>query len=1004
MGNASAAAEVRIRLQLRGDASPEDLLALGEFLQLNRKFADAIEVYARTVQLTSRELNLRFAAGAALADALELQGRAEDAALCRWQLLLEFESNINPSALPPGSIQEAWLILALSVADDYARAGLYPEAVLRWNELRERDLIDSAIVRSRLAYGLCMMGFPIRAQALLADEILGESDIDLIDWMREINIDLTPLMDVLWERRNIQPDNMILVRLLAAGAPDRAGDALREAALRTDDPEIRAEVVRFAMAAGPDVALETAGGMATSKSSLKAMSRVLIEGPWSGSELIQAIEQSNSRSSSDDALATSMLCVLGRPDLAWMRASEGLKSNPDDSLLRMSAIRAAGILGEPSLIDSIPLDPPQPIAEAERVGAMVEAGEAARARILADMAVARFPGSPEVLEARGRLGILMRAKDNAAVRDLLQAIQGGIDDSSVWLLALLQAGPNPGDEVQSAIRQTRAFVTKAVDVDRLLAAENAMALGRFSEAESILRDLSQIPELREVVIPNLFVTWRAQGRFEFARSWLDDRIASQPAVVSWRQARMWLARELDELPQYVEELLELNSNSSSGQYQALLLEAATFLDRIDLKKGIIRDRLLRQPKGPGRSIALLELIGREDPETLAKKILDLSSEKLTRNQRRRTLELIAYASKNSRSQLAMVLSRDFLNGTAFITAEELAAAMVNLDSEGQSQLLDSARPVQSGGEFDDASWFRIASQRAQLGDVSMAAKILWFYLSAIDSFDGEKPSPLLRALFGYALISDWGSDRIIESFDLLSQRGINVAASLEMSSISDRPWVLVAGGMASTLGRQDEALQFLEEGYRRGGAPSTLMNNLGFTLLEQSSNRDRAESLILEANRMNPQGTSELDSLGWLRYMQGRDDFSTDGALFYLKKSVLNRRLLGDQVPVEVLMHLGDASWRAGKNEEALSAWNQILELRGANDEDERFQKIYSDWMLEVFGAKIVSPRSLWRDLDGKWVAGARQRLSSCADGKSPKVTPNWQEIDASEPIPLRSD
>ena len=71
------------------------------------------------------------------------------------------------------------------------------------------------------------------------------------------------------------------------------------------------------------------------------------------------------------------------------------------------------------------------------------------------------------------------------------------------LLALVQAGATPREELRASIRQCRTLVSRATDVDRLLAAENAMALGRFSEAESMFRDLSTIPELREVSLPNL---------------------------------------------------------------------------------------------------------------------------------------------------------------------------------------------------------------------------------------------------------------------------------------------------------------------------------------------------------------------------------------------------------------------------------------------------------------------------------------------------------------------
>ena len=171
-----------------------------------------------------------------------------------------------------------------------------------------------------------------------------------------MKINLDPLMDVLLERQNAQPNNMILVRLLAAGAPERAGNVLKDAAIRSEDPEIRAEVVRIAMEAGPEVAFATAGGLATNGESLRVMKQVLLEGPWLASELIEVINAHAFDSSSEYALAASVLSSLGRPDLSWNLLRKALDSYPEKTVLRIEALRSAGLLGEPELIDEIRID------------------------------------------------------------------------------------------------------------------------------------------------------------------------------------------------------------------------------------------------------------------------------------------------------------------------------------------------------------------------------------------------------------------------------------------------------------------------------------------------------------------------------------------------------------------------------------------------------------------------------------------------------------------------
>ena len=139
--------------------------------------------------------------------------------------------------------------------------------------------------------------------------------------------------------------------------------------------------------------------------------------------------------------------------------------------------------------------------------------------------------------------------------------------------------------------------------------------------------------------------------------------------------------------------------------------------------------------------------------------------------------------------------------------------------------------------------------------------------------------------------------------------------------------------------------------------------------------------------------------------MQGRTGpRDQDGALSYIKKSILNRRMRGDDVPLEVLMHLGDSAWKAGNTAEAVSAWNQIIEQRGGVGQDLRYQEIYANWMKSTFGAEIIPSETLWEYLDGKWVDGAKDRLSAVADGRIPKITPQWQEIDAAEKNSSRSE
>lgn len=116
---------------------------------------------------------------------------------------------------------------------------------------------------------------------------------------------------------------------------------------------------------------------------------------------------------------------------------------------------------------------------------------------------------------------------------------------------------------------------------------------------------------------------------------------------------------------------------------------------------------------------------------------------------------------------------------------------------------------------------------------------------------------------------------------------------------------------------------------------ATALNALGYTLLAHTDRIDEAATYIEDAHVQRPNDAAIIDSLGWLRYRQGRPD----EALPYLAQAW---ELFPDQ---EVAAHLGEVLWVLGQQEEARRIWrtglsNQpdsraipeaVLRLTGAN-------------------------------------------------------------------------
>jgi tetratricopeptide (TPR) repeat protein len=108
-------------------------------------------------------------------------------------------------------------------------------------------------------------------------------------------------------------------------------------------------------------------------------------------------------------------------------------------------------------------------------------------------------------------------------------------------------------------------------------------------------------------------------------------------------------------------------------------------------------------------------------------------------------------------------------------------------------------------------------------------------------------------------------------------------------------------------------------------------NDLGYALLEKGD-LSGAEPLIEAAAAALPDKPHVLDSLGWLRYRQGRilDSAAGEGALTVLKKALSHSQ--GDDPAMED--HLGDAMWAAGEFLQAIATWERA-QATGARRLDE---------------------------------------------------------------------
>ena len=156
-------------------------------------------------------------------------------------------------------------------------------------------------------------------------------------------------------------------------------------------------------------------------------------------------------------------------------------------------------------------------------------------------------------------------------------------------------------------------------------------------------------------------------------------------------------------------------------------------------------------------------------------------------------------------------------------------------------------------------------------------------------------------------------------------------------------------------------------------------NNLGYALLEHGGDREEAARLIERAYVNAPDNPHVLDSLGWLRYKQGRLT-DEDGALGLGAITLIRRAIdsdAGDPSP-EVLSHLGDALWRAGRRDEARQAWQSGYETA------KLYVEIIEGESMQVSAFERRTLRLLRDEL--------QKRLEGVRGGREPGVARTWAD------------
>ena len=219
---------------------------------------------------------------------------------------------------------------------------------------------------------------------------------------------------------------------------------------------------------------------------------------------------------------------------------------------------------------------------------------------------------------------------------------------------------------------------------------------------------------------------------------------------------------------------------------------------------------------------------------------------------------------------------------------------------------------------------RLVTEAAGARVPAKGTEFLFYALEKQPESQKETISALVRRVVTLGTLAD--VNRVLD----LAERPAHVAAILQDLDATPEPGTsdaamkaelayIVASGITMS-GDATRADAIYRRALAHDPRHGLANNDLGYALLEKGD-LTAAEPLIEAAASALPDKPHVLDSLGWLRYRQGRilDNAAGEGALTVLKKALTHSN--GDDPAMEE--HLGDAMWAAGEYTQAMATWER---------------------------------------------------------------------------------
>lgn len=750
-----------------------------------------------------------------------------------------------------------------AAADAYRRAGGYPA-------------LDQSATLPRLVYALLAAGRPTAAADAIIDDIqsegarIEERHIPLVGYVVRAAPETAGALEMALQREAgaaAEAESLagVRARALAAAAgvasPERArGILARRLESSPDDVQTARSLVETYAGVPPAAAAEALRGLADRcPGAAPALAeQVAREGPERARAILAAAVPAQTHTGGLFVAVLALRCgELERAAAALASARPGAA----DSLAAVGASMGSWVLVDKFVRDAHgPWERARALAGPQRYDEAWQAVEAGLRQGLPSARDLRFAGNLALSTARP-----------AEAADLLRrAIEADPYVDGPYLALIRQYGEGGALADRARLGEVVRRLQDANGSGRglgMLRAEEWAANGRFADAEAALLDLAQEDPWDEAPFRALFQVWAAMyGR----------RGGAEPA-------------RLDHTTRRVGDIAALQPNSPWPR-----LALAQLTSRSDPDKAVADLDIAAGTSLPEEAAAL-----GSGAEQLLRGLGRVTEANERALQRLRAAPLTIDATVALAAQLARQGKTDEAAG-ALATRLPVGAVL----NAGQTGLLADAVVDRARSKPKDAVTLARALAMAGVRDVSMYR--LWAQAIGLGGTASDATS----------FVEECEKAGMTEAV----LKALLTPARLSESKLNQAELAYTMGGLLASRGSDADAVSLNELAVRLDPDHAMAANDLGYTLLEQGRDLDRAERLLERAHTLRPDDANITDSIGWLRYKRGilADQPGRSGAVSLLKRAAELQDAGGDGTIID---HYGDALWAAGERDEAARQW-----------------------------------------------------------------------------------